>query len=392
MRSRLVLGGVFALILIAVPVLPVGAARHKSPATSTPIVPLSDPVSFSFDSAANGWVLGFERCARTMGCVALRETLDHGRSWRARSLPAALVAQSNKSVTTSAVDLSISFANDEDGWIYGLEGGHPVFFSTHDGGVEWRRLSTSLEGSYGFIYDVASFKGTAYLVAQSASYHGVLESSPIGRDNWRRVRTPALELPAGGAIDGGAIVFRGDSGWLVVGNDRGVSGSARLTSKGRWVKWSSPCASVGDSYVVPISTTPRDVVVACQMGGFASPLSASAPPGATLGSVWLYTSRDGGLSFRHGPPLGRWFESILAAPSLTNLFATRILNSKTAFYQQFVHSVDGGHHWRIVRRERALSVAFQSSRQGVALLQGAHDVNTMIMTSDGGEVWTAIEP
>jgi hypothetical protein len=330
-----------------------------------------------------------------MGCLAVRETLDHGRSWSSRPLPGPLIARSTENTSGSAVErdglLNIYFANADDGWIYGLEREQPVLFSTHDGGAKWRQLPTSLEGSYGFIFDIASLRGTTYLVAQSRSYHGLLESSPVGRDDWRVVRAPTLDLPAGGATNSGSIVFKGASGWLVVGNDRGVSGSAELTPGGQWVKWSPPCEAVGDSYVVPIPTSSRYVVVACQMGGFASPLSKSAPPGAKLQSVWLYTSDNGGRTFDYGPHLGRWLQNILAAPTKADLFANRITNSTTA-YEQFVRSVDGGHRWSIVRREWALSVAFQGANQGVALLQGPHQVNTMIMTSDGGGYWSAMVP
>jgi hypothetical protein len=352
-------------------------------------------ISFSFDSPANGWALGIAPCAREMGCLALRETLDHGRVWSSQRLPAALVAQSNKNSGGSAAErdgyLRVYFANPDDGWIFGLERERPEFFSTHDGGKEWRQLSTSLEGSYGVIFDLSSLRGTAYLVAQSKTYHGVVESSPVGHDDWRLARAPTLELPAGGATDAGSIVVKGTSGWLVVGNDRGVSGSAELTPSGQWVKWSPPCASVGDSYVVPVAITPRDLVVTCQMGGFASPLSKSAPPGAKLQSTWLYTSSNGGRTFHYGPQLSRSLENILAAPSAADLFADRIVNS-VSNYQQFVRSVDGGHHWTVIRREWALSVAFQNGSQGVALLQGGHDVNTMIMTSDGGGHWGAVIP
>jgi photosystem II stability/assembly factor-like uncharacterized protein len=82
---------------------------------------------------------------------------------------------------------------------------------------------------------------------------------------------------------------------------------------------------------------------------------------------------------------------VLAAPTRSDLFANRVNNSTTDV-QQFVRSIDGGHHWEIVRREWALSLAFQSDAQGVALLQGSNDVNTMIVTSDGGVHWTAMVP
>jgi hypothetical protein len=363
--------------------------------TTRTVTPLFDPLSFSFDTAANGWVLGIAQCSHKLGCLALRETLDHGRTWSSRPLPHQLISQSEENTSGSAVErdglLSIYFANKEDGWIYGLERERPVLFSTHDGGAQWHQLSTSLEGSYGFVFDVASLRGTVYLVAQSKSYHGVLERSPVGRDDWRVVGTPTMELPAGGANAGGAIVFKGDSGWLVVGNDRGVSGSAELTPSGHWVKWSPPCESVGDSYVVPVAITQRDLVVTCSMGGFASSLSPSAPPGAKLLSNWLYTSRNGGRTFHYVFQLSRLLEGVVAANSATDLFANRIINAVNNF-QQFVRSVDGGHHWTIIRREWALSVAFQGGTQGVALLQGPQDVNSMIITSDGGSHWNTVAP
>jgi hypothetical protein len=391
------LGAVGALGVIALVSSGFGFPSAESGArpTSHATIASFNPISISFGSSSTGWALGIAPCANKMGCLALRGTLDHGRSWTPRPLPAALVALSNKNDSGSAFqrdgELNISFVNKMDGWIYGLERGRPVFFSTHDGGTKWRQLSTSVEGPYGFIYNVASLRGTAYLVAQSRSYQGVVESSPVGRDDWSMARAPRFELPAGGATDSGSFVFKGSSGWLVVGNDRGVSGSARLTPSGRWVKWSPPCAAVGDSYVVPIATTPQDLVVACQMGGFASPLSRSAPPGAKLQSVWLYTSRNGGRTFHYGLQLGRLFTNVLAAPRTTDLFANRLFNSATDLYQ-FVHSVDGGRHWEIVRREWALSVTFQSDTQGVALLQGTRGINTLIMTSDGGDHWSAVVP
>jgi hypothetical protein len=395
--AHLPLATVLVLAVIALTLSGFGYPKAGNGArpTSHATVPRFNPISFSFDSPSTGWALGIAKCMEKTGCLALRETRNHGRSWFSRSLPVALVTQSSENVSGSTVErdglLNIYFASNEDGWIYGLERVHPVLFSTHDGGKEWRQLSTSLEGPYGFIYDIASLRGTAYLVAQSKSYQGIVESSPVGRDDWRLAHAPKLELPAGGATDDGAIVFKGSSGWIVVGNDRGVSGSARLNSSGRWVKWTPPCAAVGDSYVVPVPTTPRDLVVACQMGGFASPLSRSAPPGAKLQSVWLYTSRNGGRTFNYGLQLSRLLANVLAAPTTTNLLANRLSNSATDL-RQFVRSVDGGHHWEIVRREWAISVVFQSDIQGVALLQGSPGDNTMIMTFDGGDHWSAVVP
>ena len=180
-----------ALVVVALGIVALLTSAYASPKgeggaglASHSTNPRFNAISFSFDSPANGWALGLLPCAKATGCLALRETLDHGRSWSPRSLPAALVALSNKNTSGSGFErdgaLSIFFADAENGWIYGLERGRPVFFSTHDGGTQWRQLSTSLEGPYGVIFDIAATRGTAYLVAQSRSYHGVWSAQRWG--------------------------------------------------------------------------------------------------------------------------------------------------------------------------------------------------------------------
>ena len=87
---------------------------------------------------------------------------------------------------------------------------------------------------------------------------------------------------------------------------------------GHWLPWKPPCASVGDGYAVPAASSTLDLVAVCVMGGFADPLSPSAPHGATLGSAWLYVSHDGGARFTAGRELGRRgdsFGSVLASPA-----------------------------------------------------------------------------
>lgn len=353
-----------------------------------------EPISFAFPSAQIGWVLGIAPCAEKLSCLSLRETTSYGRSWSQRPLPIALIGQANRNTSGTALErdsgMKIHFANKNDGWIYGLLRSDPIFWSTHNGGRTWRRLSTALMGPYGSIYDIESTSQTAYLIAQNKAYRVSLESTPVGHDDWHGLRTPTLNLPAGGAESGGSIVLKETTGWLVVGNDRGVSGSARLSANGHWVKWTPPCYSVGDSYAAPVATTTRDLAVACQMGGFASPLSKSAPPGAKLQSNWLYFSRNGGRTFTHGSELAPFLDEVLAAPTSNVLLVDRNIANATANSEELIRSADGGRHWSVVYQGWILSMSFQSENQGVGLIQTSSSTNSMIMTFDGGRHWARV--
>jgi hypothetical protein len=358
--------------------------------------PTIEPLSFSFPSAQIGWALGVTPCTEKLSCLSLRETTNHGRSWSQRPLPSALVALANRNTSGTVLyrdsGMKIHFANKDDGWIFGLLRNGPIFWSTHDGGRKWQRLSTALMGSYGSIYDIESTGQTAFLLAQNKAFRVSLESSPVGRDDWRVLRAPTLNLPAGGAEPGGSIVLKGTTGWLVVGNDRGVSGSARLTH-GSWVKWAPPCYSVGNSYVAPVAVTTRNLMVVCQMGGFASPLSKTAPPGAKLQSNWLYFSNNGGRTFTYGAQLhpNLQYDDLPAIPSPGVIVLGRILQDNTNNTDQIVRSVDEGRQWTVVYQGGwVFTLTFQSAQQGVAIVQRTNGTNSMIMTFDGGRHWAPV--
>ena len=358
-----------------------------------------DPVSVTFVSTTSGWALGTAPCGSAGACLALRETTDAGRTWSGRELPAALVAAADRR-SGAAVDpfamLSVRFADRRDGWIYGAlavpppHAGsiEPTLWSTHDGGLSWRRQPLPGLGAQSAVFDVEAAHGTVYLMAPNRSTGVTVESSPVGRDSWHVSNAVPLGDPAGGGQQSGSIVLQGSGGWLVEGNDRGTTGSARLSASGRWVRWTPPCASVGGSFAVPAASTSTDLVAVCVMGGFASPLSRAAPPGATLGSSWLYLSDDGGTLFRAGPELGRqgaFFGGVLATPS-----PGVILISRGGSAQTLAASFDGGVHWSVVYRGSLFFLGFTSPSQGVGLVQSSTTTTTMIMTLDGGRHWARV--
>ena len=243
----------------------------------------------------------------------------------------------------------------------------------------------------GVVFDLEAAHGTAYLMAPNNSNGVSVESSPVASDNWRPDTTPPLLDPAGGGQQSGAIVLQGARGWLVEGNDRGVTGSAQLLGLGStsWSSWSAPCAKVGDSFFVPAAPTATYLVAVCQMGGFASPLSQSAPPGARLGSYWLYVSKNGGASFSAGPQLGGMsypFSGLLASSSPGDIF----LGYGTS---DLLASFNGGRTWAEVHKGDFFYLGFTSPTQGVGLLRSspANRANTqLVMTCDGGRHWARV--
>jgi len=344
--------------------------------------------------------------------VSLAKSMDAGRTWSGVSLPKPLVRLAERRVLGSPAilysvtngdgtpSLNVRFANARDGWIYGsvpvpakVNGSpsvnfQPVFWSTHDAGLTWKAQPHSWFYSYSEtpILDLEATSSTVYLMALNKSFGVTLESSPVAHDHWRVALTKGLLTPAGGGPLEGAIFFSGSKGWLVEGNDRGVTGSAQLNSAGRWVAWTPPCESVGNSYFAPVASTPSHLLVECVMGGYASPLSSTAPSGATIGSTWLYTSENAGRTFTARTELARnnvYFGPVLASPKATTILLTRNIAPR----QELVASFDAGHHWTAVYFASVYFARFVSTSEGVALVRPSKGPNQLIMTFDGGQHW-----
>ncbi|HUZ41979.1 MAG TPA: hypothetical protein VMU68_11395 [Acidimicrobiales bacterium] len=381
------------------------------PATSSAVKDAFSPFSVDFSSVARGWTLGMTPCHVRTACLSLRETTNAGRSWSLSALPQSLLHLADRRVqgapavlygtpdSSYTINLNVRFANSHDGWIFGSvavptkENGFPsvtlmpTLWSTHDGGRTWKIQPQSwIDAQSGPVLDLEASSSTVYVMATNKSFGVTVESSPVGRDSWHVSDSKGLFIPAGGAALSGAIVLFGPNGWLIEGNDRGITGSAQLNKFGRWVPWTPPCESVGDSLAVPAASTAQHLVVDCVMGGFASPLSRTAPRGATLGSTWLYVSDNAGRTFTAGPELSSSdvnFVSVLASPTPSTIFISR----GSAPHQELSASFDGGHDWSVVFVGNVSYVHFVSSTEGVALVWPTKGANQLIMTFDGGYHW-----
>lgn len=388
------------MVLIAVGVGSFFAGR-ASVSTAPAPVPVHlelagfEPLSATFGAGVTQWVLGVAPCAATR-CVALLVSSDGGATWRSTPLPGVLVAAARRVDGREAIGpgydaLSVRFANAKDGWIFGSlpwtnDAPRAELWSTHDGGDAWTSESPGWVGPQGTIFDVEAARGTAYLIAPNASYRVTMARTPVGEDQWRKVPTPTLDEPAGGGEPTGSIVLRGTAGWMVEGNDRGTTGSLRLSSDGTWAAWTPPCAAVGDSFTVPQAASTEDLATLCTMGGFASSLSKSAPPGATLGSTWLYFSTNGGATFAAGPELGGAGAPV--GPLLADASDGALFVELEEPTPSLAASFDGGEHWTRVAVGQAQSVSFATGRAGVAVVQQSSGRTVLLETHDGGRTWT----
>ena len=240
--------------------------------------------------------------------------------------------------------LNVRFANLLDGWVYGgFPNGGAVLWSTHNGGASWHRVALTGLANDDPILDLETVLGTVYMMTiDKTQLRVAVESSPVGQDAWRPDQAPALFLPAGGGQPVGSIVLQGGKGWLVEGNDRGITGSAELQGTNLWARWTPPCQSVGNSFTVPAASTADNLVAICVMGGFAFPrprallrAQSSAPRGRN-------PPGDGGNSFQAGPELGLlggpFFGAVLGSPVPGAIVTSRSINSTN----QLVASFDGG--------------------------------------------------
>jgi hypothetical protein len=401
MRARIV---VTFLAVVATSLSPgVLSTFHASAASA--VAPF-EPVSVSFTSPQDGWVLGTLACARTRRCLTMLETINAGTSWFEVQLPVPLVKViDHRDNDTSG--LNVHFANAEDGWVYGEEpatihqgsqtysGWDATLWATHDGGTRWEQQKLPGMEAHGTVYDVATSATMAYVLAPHKDGAEV-EGSPVGQNRWRTINHVALNGPAGGALPSGEMVLDGTTGWLIFGNDRGTTGSARLSQHGTWVAWRSPCASLGHGYAVPAAANANDLVAVCGMGGFAYPMPKSAPRGAVIGSSWLYFSTNGGATFTPGgevrpvkPNLSfGQFAGVLASPRP----GVVILSRYVANTEQLVVSDDNGARWSVIFTGWVSNLSFVNSSEGVGLVSSRNDnqPERMIMTLDGGQHWRTV--
>ncbi len=304
--------------------------------------------------------------------------------------------------------MSLYFATARDGWIYGSTPGasgnattRAVLWMTRDAARTWSPVPVASLAMKFDVLTVNASRGYVDAIGWSSDQSLGLWRSPIARADWRRVHTPRLASAAGGTGMEGAVVFKGANGWLMVGNDRGVTGGARLTSAGRWTAWRGPCATVGGGFDVPVAYSPSSLLDVCTIGGFGGDVAAGTSPRLTMGSNWIFISRDGGQTFTPSArvavgPATQWLDQVPglpASPSFGTTIVAQSINVGQTSIEHLFMTRDGGTTWHSVytpptgSSAMILLVTFASPRLGAAIVQVASSHSILIVSTDGGATW-----
>ena len=415
--ARSASGGASTRVRVSAAVARVGVAFGVVLATTIPILvgapgvaassSVSSPLAVSLLASGQGWLLSSYRCAPDT-CTRLEHTADAGRTWTALHVPAPLQRLMRASRGSNPTpQMFVYFATADDGWIYGSTPATPgsgttraVLWETRDAGRTWSPVPIASPAMRFGVLAVSASRGYAYAIAWISDQGFGLWRSPLTRGDWRRVRTPRLEMAAGGTSMGGALVFKGASGWLMVGNDRGVTGGARLTGTGRWVTWRGPCATVGGDFDVPVAYSASSLLDVCTIGGFGGDVAPGTPKSLAMATNWIFTSNDGGLTFAPTRQIGvgdptTWLAQVSglpASPAPGVVIVAKPVNQGPSSMEHLFETSNGGKTWTSVytppsESSAILLVTFGSSRLGAAIVQVAPSRSFLIVSNDGGRTW-----
>lgn len=388
--------------LLSFMVTGVSSAGSRAPAPTTPI-------SLSLLPSGDGWILSFYHCSGVI-CLSVEHTSDVGQTWASVPLPAQLTKLMGTTVSPYYPNgqLSIYFANAKSGWIYGSAPSTSAnsapdveLWSTHDGGQTWSQLPAPSLGMKFGVVSVRASRGQVYAIGWTTDQSFGLWRSPVGTNSWRRVSTPALYAAAGGTTMEGSLVFKGTGGWLMVGNDRGVTGSARLTTSGQWVKWTSPCASVGGDLAAPVAYSATTLIDVCTIGGYGGSIAPGTPRNVKLGADWTFTSPDGGRTFAPSMRIGvdntsQWLEHVPglpASPSPGVILIAKSFEKGPTATEHLLSSRNSGKTWTSVYSPNSTLmgalqlVTFASPSLGAAIVQVNSSSSFIIISTNGGKTW-----
>lgn len=354
---------------VPTPTPPTGPTPTPKPTlvSGAPVPADFRPMSVTFVSSADGWVLGSAPCASGR-CPVIAHTLDGGRTWT--RIPAPTTTLGGLPDVGGRGIAGLRFANARDGWAFG-----PDLWATHDGGITWSRLDVLANGTVVALETARGSVHAVFTVAPPAdAVTFKVASSPTGTDDWS---VAAVAIPVGaGPVPAIQLVLSGDAGWILQ-NDRVVENGARLVA-GTWRTWQPVCADVvGPAFIGASSAS--DLVAVCDVGLWSTPAGEH-----------LFVSRDAGVSFaetRIGTSLDQ--AASLATPDRSTI----VIAGFDPKGWLLVGSFDAGRTWSdlIVARPGALTdLGFTTTKQGVVISTAEGGASQLLMTRDGGKVWSAV--
>jgi hypothetical protein len=197
------------------------------------------PLSATFVTANDGWVLGVQECAKQTPCLKLDVTTDRGATWRAEAGPPVSGLSAPTAGRGARPDLQVRFANSEIGWIFGTVDKAPMLYWTDDGGASWNPDPLPARFDASRIEDIETAAGRVE-VAYVTSHAGVaVATAPValGAPAWVE-----SEVKVSGHATSAQLVIQAQSGWLVALDGTAVVGGVRIVGT-TWSSWSPPCGA-----------------------------------------------------------------------------------------------------------------------------------------------------
>jgi photosystem II stability/assembly factor-like uncharacterized protein len=343
------------------------AVASPSPKPQGSAVPAGfEPVSATFVSSADGWVLGSVPCSGGR-CPAIVRTTDGGATWS--SIPAPRTSMGSEGDLTGSGISAVRFANASDGWAFG-----PDLWATHDGGATWARVAIPGLPAAGRVAALETARGSVHAVAYDGGTNFRIATSPIAADDWHLSN---LQLPVGaGPVPQIQLVLAGTSGW-VLQNDRTVVNGARLVA-GVWQSWNPPCLDVVGPAVLAASSATQLVAV-CDEGLWSTPTGEH-----------LHSSTDGGVTFsRVGGRLPINSVEAVATPDASTI----VVGGSKSNGEALLTSIDGGQTWTTTLNAGMVQftqLGFTTKTQGLVITSESSGAGRMLMTHDGGRTWTRV--
>jgi photosystem II stability/assembly factor-like uncharacterized protein len=334
-------------------------------------------LSFTAVSAAHWWILGAVPCG-ARDCLSIRTTTDAGAHFR--SLPAPPVAFTPGAAPAE----SISFADADDGWVFG-----PKLYASHDGGRRW--TAVSMPGSVG---DLQAGAGEIYA--------DVFQPTPCSRTGTCTSRTPAPHLwrarpssnhwtvdRAGGAVS--SLAVHGASVWVVnatLTRDGYALGTRLLHSANAGRTFAIEPEPVTGIFCQYSPVSPTFLWAYCSGGHFMFPY-VSSDGGAHFAAVGTEAARITPVDYPNGSEL-------IAASARTAVAASSVSTGKLG--TPLIRSIDEGAHWQVVQPQPTSNgqwslIGFTTPKVGYALWQSfahGHATTELWRTTDAGATWTPV--
>ena len=274
----------------ALPVYTLPPASTPS-ATTTPSAPVPSgfqPLSLSFVSATDGWVLGTGACPRS--CVWIYHTTDGGAIWTRSGAPPADFPSAGCYYATSPCVDTLRFATPELGFAFGTNWGD--VYRTDDGGATWNLMPVTDATALA----LAGEDALRLQAADGGCSTGEcqLKRSTNGGITWSTADQPVL-TPEG---LGGDVFLQSDGYAYVVGYGNPAGGGPetaeiyRSTTFGAtWTAGNDPCANGSSGRPITVAIDPA------ASGVFGVDCLAETSGGQR---GFVLVSTDGGTHF--GPP------------------------------------------------------------------------------------------